>query len=141
MYPAASHRGNDRVRWSPMTAESSDRVPESRRAEPTLGPWPRAHTGLRPSTEEVRNVWAQQPHGPRIHLAGRPWGARLPARGSPDRAAVRARLRRRRRHVDRLRFRHRRRGARRGDGLVATLATRFEPRTPAERRTMLRPAA
>jgi hypothetical protein len=26
-------------------------------------------------------------------------------------------------------------------GLVATLATRFEPRTPAERRTMLRPAA
>src|ERR671914_1861800 len=26
-YPAANHRGNDRVRWSQMTAESSDRVP------------------------------------------------------------------------------------------------------------------
>src|SRR5919106_6629373 len=36
MHPAASHRGNDRVRWSPMTAESSDRVPESRPAEPKL---------------------------------------------------------------------------------------------------------
>jgi hypothetical protein len=55
-------------------------------------PWPRARTWSRPSTKEVRDVLAQQPHGPREHPAGRPRGARLPARGGPARAAARSRL-------------------------------------------------
>src|SRR3954470_2691675 len=35
-----------------MTAESSDRVPECRPAEPKLGPWPRAQIRSRRSTQE-----------------------------------------------------------------------------------------
>jgi hypothetical protein len=72
MNPVASHRGNDRVRWSRLAAESGDRVSRSPPCRAYVGSVATgACPGPRPSTEEVRNVRAQQPHGPWGHPAGR----------------------------------------------------------------------